>query len=90
MANDFLVKVGSYSENLYIIMDGEALMLGLNNEIMGIMRSGTHFNNILGDRGLEDFGGKRIVHIVAKTMLVVGVMRKENMERLFEAYPYWK
>lgn len=79
MANDFMIKAGSYGENLYIIMDGEGLMLGLNNEIVGIMRSGTHFNNILGDNAPEDFGGKRIVHIIAKTMIIVGVMKKVDI-----------
>ena len=48
MRRDFIVKAGSYGTNLYIILDGEALVFGINNELIGIMKSGTHFNNDLG------------------------------------------
>lgn len=48
MRRDFIVKAGSYGTNLYIILDGEALVFGINNELLGIMKSGTHFNNDLG------------------------------------------
>lgn len=45
MSSDFIIKGGSYGESLYVILDGEALMFGMNNEIIGIMKCGAHFNN---------------------------------------------
>lgn len=45
LKKDFIIKAGSFGENLYIILDGEALVFGINNDLIGIMKSGTHFNN---------------------------------------------
>ena len=89
MRKDFIVKAGSYGKNLYIILDGEALVFGINNDLIGIMKSGTHFNNEMGSSAKENFNGKRIVHIVAKSLTVVGVLRKKDFEIISEAYPYW-
>jgi len=45
MNQEFIIKVGSYGRSLYLILDGDALMFGINNELICIMNSGTHFNN---------------------------------------------
>ena len=90
MKNDIIVKAGSFGENMYIILDGEALLIGLNNDLLGIMRSGTHFNNDYGYTGNEFFEGKRITHLVAKTLTIMGVIEKSKLDLLFEAYPYCK
>jgi hypothetical protein len=45
MGNEFIVKCGTYGRSMYIILDGEALMFGINNELVCIMRSGTHYHN---------------------------------------------
>ena len=89
MKKDFIVKGGSYGKNLYIILEGEAIVFGMNNDIIGIMRNGCHFSNELGPKVIEDFNGKRIVHIVAKSLTIVGVLPKEDLDILFQAYPYW-
>ncbi len=90
MKNDFIVKCGSHGQSLYFFLDGEALLVGLNGDLMHIMTCGTHFNNELGQDVQEDFSGKRICHIIAKTLTVVGVINKENLKTLFEVYPYWQ
>lgn len=48
MSGDYVIKGGSYGEELYIILDGEGLLFGIDSELMAIMRCGTHFNNELG------------------------------------------
>lgn len=48
MKHDFLIKAGSFGTNMYVILDGEALLFGINKELLGIMRSGTHFGSELG------------------------------------------
>jgi len=45
MNQEFIIKAGSYGQNFYLILDGEALMFGINNDLICIMKSGTHFNN---------------------------------------------
>jgi len=42
MRNDFIVKVGSWGSTTYLILDGEAAVLGINNEVMGLLKSGCH------------------------------------------------
>ena len=76
MSKDIIIKAGSFGMNLYLFLEGEAIMYGIDEEIIHIMTSGTHFNNDLGG-DLEDFQGKRICHIVAKTICVVGVIEKD-------------
>jgi len=87
LRKDFIVKVGSYGTNLYIMLDGEAAAFGINNELLGFMKSGSHFSN---DIGGPNFQNKRIVHLIARSLIIVGVLRHEDLETLYEAYPDWK
>jgi len=88
MKKDIIIKCGSYGMSMYLFLDGEALMYGIDNELIHIMTSGTHFNNEIDD--LEDFSGKRICNVIAKTITTVGVIEREQLRTLFEAFPYWK
>ena len=74
MNQEFIVKAGSYGRNFYLILDGEALMFGINSELLCIMKSGTHFHNSLDIDAAEDFNGKRLCHLIAKDIVVVGVL----------------
>ena len=86
MAKEFIVIGGTYSTNTYVILDGEACVFGLNNEMIGIMRNGCHFSNDT----KHVFENKRLCHIVAKQITTVGIIERENLELLYEAYPEWK
>ena len=88
MKRDIIIKCGSYGMSMYLFLDGESLMYGIDNELIHIMTSGTHFNNEIDD--LEDFSGKRICNVIAKTITTVGVIEREQLRTLFEAFPYWK
>jgi len=72
LRKDFIAKVGSHGTNSYIILDGEAAVFGINNELLGIMKSGCHFSNTISAE--QNYGNKRIVHIVARTLTIVGVL----------------
>eukprot|EP00347_Sterkiella_histriomuscorum_P000063 403377328 len=91
MPSDIIVKCGSCGKKLYLFLDGEAIMFGINNELICIMGRGTHFNNIMGeDTSEREFEGKRLCHLVAKTLTIVGVIEYDDLQALFQAYPYWK
>lgn len=90
MNNEFIIKCGSYGRNLYLILDGEALLFGINNDLVCILGSGSHFNNELDDEEQETFEGKRICHIVAKSIVVVGVIDPEKLAMLFNVNPFFK
>jgi hypothetical protein len=79
MKNDFIIKGGSYGKNFYIMLDGEATMVGFNTDIIGIMGRGCHFSNDLLPKDDDNYHNKRIVHIVAKTLSVVGVIQKSDI-----------
>ena len=89
LGNDFIVKVGSWGSNTYIIMDGEAAMYGINNELLGIMKSGSHFSNDLPSK-MNNFEKKRLVHIMARTLTIVGVLKRSDILFLYEAFPEFK
>jgi len=67
MPRDFIIKAGSYGESLYFILDGEAIMIGLNNDILGILACGSHFNIDLGTgvHSKDNFYGKRLIHLMS-------------------------
>ena len=45
MPNEFIIKAGSFGDSLYFILEGEAVMIGLGNDIVGICRKGSHFSS---------------------------------------------
>jgi len=81
MRNDFIVKVGSWGSTTYLLLDGEAAILGINNELMGILKSGCHYSSDLPKKG-NNFGKKRIVHVIARSLSIVGVLKKQDIEYL--------
>lgn len=44
MPKDFIIKAGSNDENFYFILDGNALMFGIDDNLIGILSSGSHFS----------------------------------------------
>lgn len=78
MRNDFIVKVGSYGTNTYLLLDGEAAMFGINNELMGILKSGCHYSSDV-PKNFNNFGKKRIIHLIARTLTIVGVFKKNDI-----------
>lgn len=44
MPRDFIIKAGSDDSNLYFILDGNALMFGIDDNLIGILSSGSHYS----------------------------------------------
>ena len=82
MKKDFIVKVGSYGSNTYVILDGEAAMYGITNELIGILKPGSHFSNvsIAGDDQKLNYNSKRIVHVIAKSLTIIGVIKRNDLD----------
>jgi CRP-like cAMP-binding protein len=45
MPKDFIIKAGSSDDDFYFILDGNVLMYGLDEHLIGILSSGAHFSN---------------------------------------------
>lgn len=69
LPREFIIKAGSHGQSLYFILEGEAVMIGLANDIIGILRTGSHYNIDIGtgDNSEEIYKGKRIFHLVSYT-----------------------
>ena len=77
MPHEFIVKAGSYNECLYFILEGEAVIFGLGNQLLAIMRAGSHFNVDIGQIDpAQIYHGKRILHIVSTTQTAVAIVEK--------------
>jgi hypothetical protein len=67
MPREFIIKAGSYGSSLYFILDGEAVIIGLGNTIVGILKPGSHYNIDIGtgEDSKDTYYGKRIFHLVS-------------------------
>jgi hypothetical protein len=90
MDGDFIVIGGSSSMNTYIILEGEAIVFGLNEEFIAYIRSGGHYSNDLEDDDEEVFEYKRPLHIVSKGISIVGILSINKLTKLYMAYPDFK
>ena len=82
MPEDYMIKGGSYGECMYLILNGEALLFGMDSSLIGILRAGTFFHNGCVPH-TENYNHKRIVHVIAKSLMIVGVISKDNVDMLF-------
>lgn len=48
MPRDFIIKAGSLDDKFYFILEGEAVLVGLVDEVIGILKSGAHLSKDLG------------------------------------------
>jgi signal-transduction protein with cAMP-binding, CBS, and nucleotidyltransferase domain len=75
MKNEFITRCGSKTEDLYIILDGEAGVFGINNELLFLMRNGSHIWNNDPNGSNENFDSKSIMSIVANSLVIVGIIK---------------
>lgn len=90
MDGDFIVIGGSISQNTYIFMEGEAVVLGLNEEFIAVIKSGGHYSNDLDPEDEDSFGYKRPLHIVSSGISIIGILNKTQLFDLYVAYPHFQ
>lgn len=49
MPKEFIIKAGCNDEKFYFILDGDALMVGMDDNLIGILSSGSHFSCNIGN-----------------------------------------
>jgi hypothetical protein len=60
-----MIKAGSLGDGLIFLLEGQAVMMGLDNEVIAILRPGAHHHNELGGTDKEAYYGRRIFHLVS-------------------------
>ncbi len=72
MKNDFIIHAGSHGSSTIIILEGVAAAFGINGRLIGYLHPGAHFNTECTDNVFN----RRLVHIVACSMVTLGVISK--------------
>ena len=60
--NDYIIKAGSLPGDSFFVLDGETMMVGLNDTKIGILRTGGFFSDEVDEKTIN----RRLVHIIAK------------------------
>lgn len=90
MQDDFIVEAGTYSKNTYILLDGECVVYGMNDDVVGYMRPGAHYSNNLPEGSIEILDYKRPINIITKTICKIGILKVEKLNILYDVYPEFK
>ena len=87
LIGDSVIKLGEKSFDIFIILEGEVDVINLKgSKAIATLKTGDHFGeaNILLNTSI------RTASVIAAKICQIGVISKENAERLFTAYPEWK
>ena len=86
MADDYVVRVGDYADEMYFIKQGEVEVLATDNQTqIAILREGAYFGEI----GLLKTE-KRTVYIRTLTFCVFHILSKNDFNTIMDAYPKQK
>ena len=81
-----LIKVGDKSQNMFILLDGKVDVLNLKGtKVLATLKQGAHF----GEANIILKNDMRTASILATQICTVGILEKEDLEVLFEAFPHW-
>ena len=48
MPREFIIKAGSLGNGMIFLLEGQTVMMGLDNDVIAILRPGTHYHNEFG------------------------------------------
>ena len=86
MADDYVVRLGDYADEMYFIKQGEVEVLATDKETrIAILREGAYFGEI----GLLKTE-KRTVYIRTLTFCVFQILTKNDFNAIMDAYPKQK
>jgi CRP-like cAMP-binding protein len=81
-----LIKVGDRSQNMFILLEGQVDVLNLKGtKVLATLKQGSHF----GEANIILKNDMRTASILATEICTVGILEKEVLEILFEAFPHW-
>lgn len=105
MTNEFIVRCGQSINETYIILEGEALLVGgfdqrsldpftgkttmQESQVIGSLKIGSHYANDL-PNGDFNFCDKAICHIISRQPCAIGVITHDRREELYASFPEWK
>lgn len=104
MTDEFIFKCGSHSMETYIILEGQAMLVGAcqgkffkplegevvkdQADVIAVMKSGSHFGTDLSSQPI--YGFKKICHLVSRRPTIVGIISHDNLHLLYNSYPIFK
>ena len=84
LIGDSIIKVGDKNSEFFLVLEGQADVINIKGrQIIGTLFPGDHFgeNSVLFDLSL------RIITVISSKISQIGVVSKENLEKMFLAYP---
>lgn len=80
------MEAGSHGSSTIIVLEGKAGVFGINGRLIGYLHPGCHFNTDCAENPFK----RRLVHIVACSMVTLGVLAKADRQELLKVYGFWK
>ena len=86
LIGDCIIKLGDKNYDIYIILEGEVEVINIKgNLVVATLKTGDHF----GELNILINASMRTASVTASKISQIGVICKENLERMFAAYPDW-
>lgn len=86
LVGDSIIKVGDKNFDMYIILEGEVDVLNIQGKkVLATLKEGAHF----GEANIILKNEMRTATIMATKISKIGILTKDNLEILFDAYPNW-
>ena len=86
MKNDFVVQAGSHGSSTLLVLEGHAAVFGVGGRLIGFLLPGAHFDTQSPDNPFR----RRLVTVVACSMLTVGVLPRKDRLELLAVYAFWR
>ena len=83
MPREFIIKAGSVGDGLIFILEGQAVMMGLDNDVISILRPGAHHHNEFGVSEKETYHGRRLFHLISQQETSIGYLDSRAVKKMF-------
>ena len=86
MPGDTIIGTDENNRDVYILLDGEALVVNEEGVLLATLNKGDHFGEFASLMKQE----KRYARVLTSKISQVGIFKQQSMKILFLAFPKWK
>ena len=83
MKGDILVKAGSKSNRLFLLLDGKLMLIGIHKGIIGTVLPGVFLDTIP-----KEGTNRQFLHVVATKISTIAVISQKSFDMFLEVYPH--
>lgn len=87
LPGDALIKIGDRSFDMFYLLKGKVDVVDLEGtKVLATLKTGAHF----GEVNILLKNDMRTATIIPTKLCTVGILSKQQLKMLFQAFPYWK